>query len=135
MAKDLAQNVFRFAGKNPSLDGICTVEVERQMKQSWWQKLIQWFRPAQSSTPRPKHQAPQLDQQMLKGMVESIFSTRPEEYTCDECFEHVDQFAEMILAGKNAAEAMPLVQDHLDRCSNCREEFKALLDAIKAISD
>jgi len=33
-------------------------------------------------------------------------------------------------AGKNAAEAMPLVQEHLDRCNDCREEFEALLAAL-----
>ena len=105
------------------------------MKQSWWQKLIQRFRPEQSSTHAPESHAPQLDQQMLKGMVEGIFSTRENEYTCGECFDHVDKFAEIVLAGKNAAEAMPLVQDHLDRCGDCREEFEALLEAIKAVAD
>lgn len=32
----------------------------------------------------------------------------------------------MILAGKSAADAAPLVQDHLERCGNCQEEFEAL---------
>ena len=36
------------------------------------------------------------------------------------------------LAGKNAAEAMPLVQDHLNRCMDCREEFHALLLALQS---
>ena len=40
----------------------------------------------------------------------------------------------LVLAGKNAAEAMPLVQDHLDRCMDCREEFEALLRALRAQS-
>ncbi len=38
----------------------------------------------------------------------------------------------MHLAGKNAAEALPLVQDHLERCGDCREEFEALLAALQA---
>jgi predicted anti-sigma-YlaC factor YlaD len=40
----------------------------------------------------------------------------------------------MELAGKNAAQAMPLVQDHLERCDDCREEFEALLAALRALS-
>lgn len=96
--------------------------------------MIQRFRPEQSGIPTPASHIPQLDDQLLKGMVESIFSTRPDEFSCSECFEHVDQFAEMTLAGKNAAEALPLVKDHLDRCGDCREEFEALLEAIKAIA-
>lgn len=73
-----------------------------------------------------------LNLKTLKKMVDSIVNTRPDEIGCDECFAQLDQFAELVLAGKNAAEAMPLVQDHLDRCMDCREEFEALLRALKA---
>lgn len=64
-------------------------------------------------------------------MVQMIAATRPDEIGCDECFEQLDCFAETVLAGKNAAEAMPLVQDHLNRCGDCREEFEALLTALR----
>lgn len=67
----------------------------------------------------------------IKNMVQMIAATRPDEIGCDECFEQLDRFAETVLAGKNAAEAMPLVQDHLNRCGDCREEFEALLTALR----
>jgi predicted anti-sigma-YlaC factor YlaD len=67
-------------------------------------------------------------------MVRNILTARPEEIGCDECFEQLDRFVEMELAGKNAAQAMPLVQDHLERCDDCREEFEALLAALRALS-
>ncbi len=73
-----------------------------------------------------------LSLDLLKKMVHSVVSTRPDEIGCDDCFAQLDQFAEQVLAGKNAAEAMPLVQDHLERCLDCREEFEALLRALKA---
>jgi predicted anti-sigma-YlaC factor YlaD len=66
-------------------------------------------------------------------MVREMITTRPDEIGCDECFEQLDRFVEMTLAGKNAAEAMPLVQDHLGRCDDCREEFEALLAALRAL--
>lgn len=68
----------------------------------------------------------------IKQMVQMVAATRPDEIGCDECFEQLDRFAEEVLAGKNAAEAMPLVQDHLDRCGDCREEFGALLAALRS---
>jgi Zn finger protein HypA/HybF involved in hydrogenase expression len=74
-----------------------------------------------------------LDLDTLKQMAREIITTRPDEIGCDECFEQLDRFVEMTLAGKNAAEAMPLVQDHLERCPDCREEFKALLAALRAL--
>jgi len=71
---------------------------------------------------------------MLKQMIRAVITTRPDEIGCDECFEQLDRFVEMRLAGKNAAEAMPLVQDHLERCRNCREEFEALLTVLRALA-
>ena len=70
----------------------------------------------------------------LKKIVRSIATTEDDEIGCGECFHELDRFVEMKLAGKNAAEAMPLVQEHLNRCENCRQEYEALLDALKAIS-
>ncbi len=74
----------------------------------------------------------ELDLDMLKRMVRDIISTRPDEIGCDECFEKLDRFVELELAGKKAAEALPLVQHHLDHCDDCREEFEALLAALRA---
>ena len=76
----------------------------------------------------------ELDLDKLKKMVREIISTRPFEIGCEECFEELDRFVELVLAGKDAAEALPLVQDHLDRCGNCREEFEALLAALRALT-
>ncbi len=73
-----------------------------------------------------------LDRDKLKNLVREIATTRPDEIGCDECLERVDRFVEMKLSGLDAAEAMPLVQDHLDKCEDCREEFEALLTALRA---
>ena len=68
----------------------------------------------------------------LKKMMRSIITTRPDEIGCDECFEHLSRFVELVLAGQPAAALMPLVQDHLDQCADCHEEYEALLRALKA---
>ena len=75
-----------------------------------------------------------LDTDTLKQMVRDILATHQDEIACGQCFEQLDQFVEMTLAGKNAAEAMPLVQDHLERCRDCYEEFQALLAALHALN-
>jgi hypothetical protein len=76
-----------------------------------------------------------LDRDQLSALVRMITTTRPDEIGCEECLEEVDRFVEMKLAGLDAAEAMPLVQDHLDKCRDCREEFEALLGALRAVED
>ncbi len=71
------------------------------------------------------------DQSMLKKMVAGIVTTRDDEIGCDECFEQLDRFVELTLAEKNASEMLTLVQDHLNRCRDCREEFEALLSIVE----
>lgn len=68
----------------------------------------------------------------LRMLVQMVIGTRDDEIGCDDCYHQVDRFAELTLNGRNAAEAMPLVQRHLDGCAECREEFEALLEALRA---
>ncbi len=68
----------------------------------------------------------------LDKLVRMIAETREEEIGCDECLERLDRFVEMELAGLDAAAAMPLVQDHLEKCGDCHEEFEMLLEALRA---
>jgi hypothetical protein len=74
-----------------------------------------------------------IESRRIKQLVRNILTTRPDEIGCDKCLEQLDRFVEMELAGKNAAEAMPLVQDHLERCRECHEEFEALLKALRHV--
>lgn len=75
-----------------------------------------------------------LDINILKKMIRAIKNTRDEEIGCDECFDQLDQFIELKLKGKSPEEALPLVQDHLDRCQDCREEYEVLLEAIQGLN-
>ena len=78
--------------------------------------------PARSGKPDPG--APAI-------LVRAILSTREDEIDCDRCFEELDRFVELELDGTDAAAALPLVQDHLARCPDCREEHEALLAALR----
>ena len=75
----------------------------------------------------------ELDRNTLRQMIWDAVTMREDELNCGQCFEHLDHFAELTLVGKSAHEAMPLVHDHLKRCTHCREEFEALLTALEAI--
>jgi hypothetical protein len=74
-----------------------------------------------------------LNVNQLKKLVRAIVTTRHDELNGDICFRELDRFVEMTLAGKDSAEAMPLVKSHLEMCADCGEEFQALLDALKAL--
>ena len=70
----------------------------------------------------------------LRRIVRMIYQTRADEISCDECFAQLDRFAELVREGQPAAKVLPLVQAHLDRCDDCREEFEALLAALRGLS-
>ena len=57
-------------------------------------------------------------------------SASDEELSCEEAFALVDQYAECIARGEDAAALMPLVKEHLQRCTGCQEELEALLRMI-----
>ena len=73
-----------------------------------------------------------LDRETLKKMVRGVVHTDAHEIGCDECFDELDRFAEAMLVGRDLEEALELVQDHLSRCTFCREEYEALVDALHA---
>ncbi len=76
-----------------------------------------------------------FNQDIFKMLLREIAETREVEIGCDECFEQLDRFVEMRLTGLNAAQAMPLVQEHLEICGECREEFEVLLAALRAAEE
>ncbi len=71
------------------------------------------------------------DRDDLEKIVMALSLTREEELGCEECFERVDRFVEAELSGLDAAAAMPLVGEHLNKCGDCREEFELLLEALR----
>jgi uncharacterized protein with PIN domain len=76
----------------------------------------------------------ELTPDILKRLIKSVQMVSDDEIGCDECFEELHEFAEMELAGKSPEEAKPLVKDHLQKCENCREEYEALLEALRSIN-
>ena len=91
------------------------------------------FRKKKKAVSLPIKSASGMDPEMLKQMARGVMTTRLDEIGCQECFQQVDRFVDLELAGKDAAAAMPLVQDHLNRCRDCREEYEALLTALQSV--
>lgn len=74
-----------------------------------------------------------IDTDILKNLFRAVLATRPDEIGCRKCYEQIEEFVEIKLEGKSPEEAMPLVEDHLNRCPECKEEYEALLTALKEV--
>ncbi|MEX2194251.1 MAG: hypothetical protein WD844_03120 [Thermoleophilaceae bacterium] len=49
------------------------------------------------------------------------------ELACDQCFEQLDRYVELELAGAQADEQIPGMRAHLEGCSACDEDHESLL--------
>lgn len=74
-----------------------------------------------------------LDRDELNKLTRAVLETSEHELGCDECLEEVDDFVELKLAGLDAVAATPLIHNHLQKCGDCREEFEALLTAVRSM--
>jgi hypothetical protein len=52
------------------------------------------------------------------------------EVGCDECFDLLDRYVEIELAGQDADAAVPGLRAHLEGCPACREEHESLRDLV-----
>ena len=50
---------------------------------------------------------------------------RPE-VTCEVCFDELDRYVELEIAGQDADAAVPGLRAHLAGCPACREEYESL---------
>lgn len=72
-----------------------------------------------------------ISKQIWGEILYEAITTRVDEIGCDECYEGLGRFAELVLKGHNAARLMPHVYDHLAHCRECREESEALIAALR----
>jgi anti-sigma factor RsiW len=48
------------------------------------------------------------------------------EVGCEECFERIDEYVDLELAGADAEARVPGMGAHLEGCPACREEYESL---------
>jgi len=58
--------------------------------------------------------------------LDSLLGPGVPEVGCDECFDQIDRFVELELAGEDAEAALPGLRAHLAGCPACREEHESL---------
>jgi hypothetical protein len=52
------------------------------------------------------------------------------ELSCDECFDQLDRYVELELAGSDADWAIPGMREHLEGCSACAEDRDGLRELL-----
>jgi hypothetical protein len=88
------------------------------------QELIQRVRKKLSS-----HES--LSNEAVHGFLRVLEQVREHELSCNEIYAKLDEYVELEIKKEDAAHIMPLIREHLDLCSECCEEYEALLNVIE----
>ena len=62
----------------------------------------------------------------LKQALGRLLGPAGPEVGCDVCFDELDRYVELQLAGEDADTAIPGLRAHLEGCPACREEHESL---------
>lgn len=62
----------------------------------------------------------------LTQAVAGLLGPAGPEVGCEACFEQLDRYVELELAGEDADAAVPGLRAHLEGCPACREEHESL---------
>jgi len=66
----------------------------------------------------------------LEQALTQILGPAGEDIGCDRCFEELDRYVELELAGMDADAVIPGLRAHLDGCPACREEHESLRSLV-----
>ena len=71
-----------------------------------------------------------LSDAQIQSLLKMLALTKNQETTCDECLRHLAEFVETTLPGKTIPEGLLCIDEHLQHCGECREEFETLKLAL-----
>jgi hypothetical protein len=64
--------------------------------------------------------------------IERLLGPAGHEVSCEQCFELLDKYVELELAGADADARVPGLRAHLDGCPACREDHESLRALVGA---
>ena len=71
-----------------------------------------------------------MEQPDLKRTLSRVLGPVAPEVDCDVCFEQLDHYVELELAGEDADAALPGLRAHFEGCPACHEEHESLLALV-----
>jgi hypothetical protein len=64
--------------------------------------------------------------------LRALLGPEGHEITCEECFEQLDRYVELELAGEPGDDALPGLRAHLEGCAACREDHDSLRALVES---
>jgi hypothetical protein len=67
---------------------------------------------------------------MADELTDRLLGPRGPEVSCEQCFELLDEYVELELAGEDADTRLPGMRAHLEGCPACHEDHESLRDLV-----
>jgi anti-sigma factor RsiW len=67
-----------------------------------------------------------MERPELKQALGRLLGPADPEVSCEVCFQEIDRYVDLEVAGEDADAAIPGLRAHLDGCPACREEHESL---------
>jgi anti-sigma factor RsiW len=69
-------------------------------------------------------------QQPHNPMLDKLLGPTGYQVSCEECFELLDQYVDLELAGEDADARLPGMRAHLQGCPACHEDHESLRELV-----
>jgi hypothetical protein len=69
---------------------------------------------------------------MSDPLLDKLLGPDGPELTCEGCFEQLDRYAELELAGRDADRAVPGMRAHLHGCPACAQDHESLVALLRS---
>ena len=66
-------------------------------------------------------------------LLDALLGPAEAELTCEQCFDMLDTYVELELAGESADARVPGMRAHLHGCPACAEEHESLRDLLQTM--
>jgi predicted anti-sigma-YlaC factor YlaD len=66
-----------------------------------------------------------------RELITRLLGPAEPEVSCEECFELLDEYVDLELAGADADRRLPGMREHLQGCPACREDHESLRDFVR----
>ena len=65
-----------------------------------------------------------------RELIARLLGPSAPEVSCEECFELLDEYVDLELAGEDADTRLPGMREHLQGCPACHEDHESLRDLV-----
>jgi anti-sigma factor RsiW len=66
-----------------------------------------------------------------RDLITRLLGPAGAEVSCEECFELLDEYVDLELAGADADRRLPGMREHLQGCPACHEDHASLRDFVR----